>query len=207
MADTREKILNTALQLFARDGYEAVSVSGIASALGITKGALYRHYQNKRDIFDSIVRRMEERDRQQSAEHGVPEGTAEEMPDVYEAADPQNILAFSKAMFRYWTEDEFASNFRKMLTLEQFRSPEMGRLYQQYLVSGPVGYMADLFAAQNMPRPKELAVRFYAQMFLLYSVYDGTGNKKAALALMDDLLDRTAEQLAAEKKRGKNNGK
>ena len=207
MADTREKILNAALQLFARDGYEAVSVSGIASALGITKGALYRHYQNKRDIFDSIVRRMEERDRQQSAEHGVPEGTAEEMPDVYEAADPQNILAFSKAMFRYWTEDEFASNFRKMLTLEQFRSPEMGRLYQQYLVSGPVGYMADLFAAQNMPRPKELAVRFYAQMFLLYSVYDGTGNKKAALALMDDLLDRTAEQLAVEKKRAKKNGK
>ncbi|MBR0517291.1 MAG: helix-turn-helix transcriptional regulator, partial [Firmicutes bacterium] len=191
----------------ARDGYEAVSVSGIASALGITKGALYRHYQNKRDIFDSIVRRMEERDRQQSAENGVPEGTAEEMPDVYEAADPQNILAFSKAMFRYWTEDEFASNFRKMLTLEQFRSPEMGRLYQQYLVSGPVGYMADLFAAQNMPRPKELAVRFYAQMFLLYSVYDGTGNKKAALALMDDLLDRTAEQLAVEKKRAKKNGK
>ncbi|MCR4724158.1 MAG: TetR/AcrR family transcriptional regulator [Clostridia bacterium] len=206
MADTREKILNAALQLFARDGYEAVSVSGIASALGITKGALYRHYQNKRDIFDSIVRRMEERDRQQSAEHGVPEGTAEEMPSAYEAADPQNILAFSKAMFRYWTEDEFASNFRKMLTLEQFRSPEMGRLYQQYLVSGPVGYMADLFAAQNMPRPKELAVRFYAQMFLLYSVYDGTENKKAALALMDDLLDRTAEQLAAEKKRGKKNG-
>ena len=199
MADTREKILNTALQLFARDGYEAVSVSDIAGALGITKGALYRHYQNKRDIFDSIVRRMEERDRQQSAEHGVPEGTAEEMPSAYEAADPQNVLAFSKAMFRYWTEDEFASNFRKMLTLEQFRSPEMGRLYQQYLVSGPVGYMADLFAAQNMPRPKELAVRFYAQMFLLYSVYDGTGNKKAALALMDDLLDRTAEQLAAEK--------
>ena len=93
MADTREKILNTALQLFARDGYEAVSVSGIASALGITKGALYRHYQNKRDIFDSIVRRMEERDRQQAAEHGVPEGTAEEMPRAYEAADPQNILA------------------------------------------------------------------------------------------------------------------
>ncbi|MBR5642412.1 MAG: TetR/AcrR family transcriptional regulator [Firmicutes bacterium] len=207
MADTREKILNTALQLFAKGGYEAVSVSDIAGALGITKGALYRHYQNKRDIFDSIVRCMEERDAEQAAEHGVPEGTAEEMPDAYEEADPKNILAFSKAMFRYWTEDEFASNFRKMLTLEQFRSPEMGRLYQQYLVSGPVGYMADLFAAQNMPRPKELAVRFYAQMFLLYSVYDGTGNKNAALALLDDLLDRTAEQLAAEKKRGKKNGK
>ena len=35
MADTRENILNTALRLFARDGYEAVSVSAIAGALGI----------------------------------------------------------------------------------------------------------------------------------------------------------------------------
>ena len=56
--DTKEKILHAALDLFARDGYEAVSVSMIAGELGITKGALYKHYENKRDIFDSIVRRM-----------------------------------------------------------------------------------------------------------------------------------------------------
>ena len=54
MADTRENILNTALRLFARDGYEAVCVSTIAGELGMTKGALYKHYKNKRDIFDSI---------------------------------------------------------------------------------------------------------------------------------------------------------
>ena len=44
MQDTKEKILRTALLLFARDGYEAVSVSMIAGELGITKGALYKHY-------------------------------------------------------------------------------------------------------------------------------------------------------------------
>lgn len=54
MTNTKEKILITALRLFAKDGYEAVSVSQIASELGITKGALYKHYKNKRDIFDSI---------------------------------------------------------------------------------------------------------------------------------------------------------
>ena len=42
MNDTKERILTTALRLFARDGYEAVSVSDIAQALGMTKGALYR---------------------------------------------------------------------------------------------------------------------------------------------------------------------
>ena len=66
MGDTKERILTAALHLFARDGYEAVSVSQIAGALGITKGALYRHYQNKRDIFDHIVARMEDRDKEQA---------------------------------------------------------------------------------------------------------------------------------------------
>ena len=57
--DTKERILLSALRLFARDGYEAVSVSSIAAELSITKGALYRHYQSKRDIFDHILARME----------------------------------------------------------------------------------------------------------------------------------------------------
>ena len=50
MAETKEKILMTALRLFARDGYEAVSVSMIAGELGITKGALYKHYKNDYDF-------------------------------------------------------------------------------------------------------------------------------------------------------------
>ena len=54
MGDTKEAILTTALQLFAGNGYEAVSVSEIGGALGMTKGALYKHYKNKRDIFDHI---------------------------------------------------------------------------------------------------------------------------------------------------------
>ncbi|TQW73777.1 TetR/AcrR family transcriptional regulator, partial [Clostridioides difficile] len=37
---------------------QGVSVSMIAEALGMTKGALYKHYKNKQDIFDCIVERM-----------------------------------------------------------------------------------------------------------------------------------------------------
>ena len=66
MGDTKEAILTTALQLFAGNGYEAVSVSEIAGALGMTKGALYKHYKNKRDIFDHILIRMEQRDAEQA---------------------------------------------------------------------------------------------------------------------------------------------
>ncbi len=66
MGNTKEAILTVAVHLFARDGYEAVSVSRIAGELGMTKGALYRHYQNKRDIFEHIVKRMEQGDSEQA---------------------------------------------------------------------------------------------------------------------------------------------
>lgn len=195
MSDTKERILLTALRLFARDGYEAVSVSDIAGELGMTKGALYRHYQNKRDIFESIVARMERRDAEQANVHGVPEGTLEEMREAYRNAEVDHIVAFSKAMFRYWTEDDFSAQFRKMLTLEQFRSAEMGGLYQQYLASGPLGYMTGLLDSLGFAQPQRAAVDFYAPMFLLYSVYDGAEDKKAVLALADELLEQARTKL------------
>ena len=58
MTNTKEKILTAALALFARQGYQATSVSTIASELKLTKGALYKHYKNKEDIFTSILKKM-----------------------------------------------------------------------------------------------------------------------------------------------------
>ena len=136
MHGTKEKILLTALRLFARDGYEAVSVSDIAGELGITKAALYRHYANKRAILESIVERMERRDAEQARDSGVPEGSRDTMEERYRGTSVEAMTGFGKAMFRYWTQDAFAAPFRRMLTLEQFRDPEMGRLYQQYLAPG-----------------------------------------------------------------------
>ena len=199
MHDTKERILLTALRLFAASGYEAVSVSDIAGELGITKGALYRHYRNKRAIFDSILARMAQRDAEAACAHDLPEGTPEEMGEAYRAASLDDAVGFAKAMFRYWTQDEFAAMFRRMLTLEQFRSAEMGALYQQYLPAGPVGYMADLFAGLGLPRPREAAVEFYAPMYLLISAYDGAADGAAILALADGLLESAGARLKEER--------
>ena len=81
MSNRKEEILTAALHLFARDGYEAVSVSQIAGELDMTKGALYRHYKSKRDIFDCIVERMEQGDSNQAAEHDMPEDDKESRPE------------------------------------------------------------------------------------------------------------------------------
>ena len=178
MGNRKEEILIVALHLFARDGYEAVSVSQIAGELDMTKGALYRHYKSKRDIFDCIVQRMEQQDGEQATEYDMPQEDKEKMPEKYETVSLDDFVEYSKSMFEYWTEDDFASSFRKMLTIEQFRSEEMQKLYQQYLVAGPASYVKDLFESVGIVNAKDKAARFYAAMYFYYSIYDGAADKE-----------------------------
>ena len=195
MGNRKEEILIVALHLFARDGYEAVSVSQIAGELDMTKGALYRHYKSKRDIFDSIVKRMEQQDGEQARENEVPEESIEKTPEEYQNVSFDDFVEYSKSMFEYWTEDDFASSFRKMLTIEQFRSEEMQNLYQQYLVSGPVGYVKDLFQNMKIKDPEENAVKFYANMFFYYSMYDGAADKTQAKCQFEQMMDKIAREM------------
>ena len=195
MGNRKEEILIVALHLFARDGYEAVSVSQIAGELDMTKGALYRHYKSKRDIFDCIVQRMEQQDGEQARRNEVPEESIEKMQEEYQNVSVEDFVGYSKSMFEYWTEEDFASSFRKMLTIEQFRSEEMQNLYQQYLVSGPAEYVKDLFKNMEIKNPEENAVQFYANMFFYYSVYDGATDKTKAKCQFEYMLDKIVEEM------------
>ena len=195
MGNRKEEILIVALHLFARDGYEAVSVIQIAGELDMTKGALYRHYKSKRDIFDCIVQRMEQQDGEQARRNEVPEESIEKVPEEYQNVSVEDFVGYSKSMFEYWTEDDFASSFRKMLTLEQFRNEEMQNLYQQYLVSGPAEYVKDLFKNMEIKNPEEEAVKFYANMFFYYSVYDGATDKTKAKCQFEYMLDKIVEEM------------
>ena len=52
--DTRERILDVALELFVEHGYEKSSLREIADRLGVTKAALYYHFKSKEDIVRSF---------------------------------------------------------------------------------------------------------------------------------------------------------
>ena len=84
-----------------------------------------------------------------------------------------------------------------MLTLEQYKSPEMMALYQKVFAAGPVDYTADLFRrmmAEGSLRPAEpawLAAEFYAPLFLALSICDGQPQRRAELSrYLADAADR-----------------
>lgn len=185
--NTKEKILEEALKLFAKSGYMGTSMNDIASQLGVTKAALYKHYSSKQEILDSIVERMNQMDRERSKEYEMPEGDMEEVIEGYKNIALEKIKQYTKVQFLHWTEEEFSSCFRKMLTLEQYRSPEMAKLYQHYLSEGPLQYMETIFSGivNNSEEAKQLAINFYGPIFLLYSIYDGSENKQDVMKQLE----------------------
>ena len=56
----REKILNTATQLFIQKGSEKTSMQDIAQTAGISKGAIYHHFKSKDEIVVAVMRSRQE---------------------------------------------------------------------------------------------------------------------------------------------------
>ena len=189
---TKERILRIALELFAQNGYLGTSMNDIAGQLGFTKAALYKHYSSKQEILDKIVERMNRMDYERAAEYEMPETEPDGFAEAYLHTPVQKIRTYSMAQFDHWTKEPFSSNFRKMLTLEQYRDPKLAQLHHDYLAGGPLEYMAAIFRklTDSDDAAMQLALEFYGPMFLLYSVYDGAEEKESIAPMLRAHIDR-----------------
>jgi AcrR family transcriptional regulator len=61
MTDKKEKILQAALQLFAKEGFYATSTNKIAKAAGVSEGLIFRHFCNKEGLLQAILEEGESR--------------------------------------------------------------------------------------------------------------------------------------------------
>ncbi len=53
--ETRQQILETALDVFSRKGYSRTTFVDIAEHIGLTKGAVYWHFKTKTDLLVSLI--------------------------------------------------------------------------------------------------------------------------------------------------------
>ena len=63
----------------------------------------------------------------------MPETEPDGFAEAYLHTPIQKIRTYSLAQFDHWTKEPFSSNFRKMLTLEQYRDPKLAQLHHDYL--------------------------------------------------------------------------
>jgi AcrR family transcriptional regulator len=58
-AATRRALLGAARELFAAGGYHATAAGEVVGRAGLTRGAMYHHFEDKRDLFRAVVEEVE----------------------------------------------------------------------------------------------------------------------------------------------------
>ena len=145
MMDTRQRILREALRLFSQREYDAVSVEQIAEAVGIKAPSLYKHYKGKQDIFDAVFAETARRYDAFTDSISVHLGNTAEDLDTLRCLNAEDLVRKVRSLVAYSLHDDFISQFRRMMTIEQFRSPQLSALYSERYVAQIQRYHTGLF--------------------------------------------------------------
>ena len=183
--DTKRRILDKALELFSTQGYDSVSVGEIAKAVGIKAPSLYNHFPSKQAIFDAIVEATAAQYERDTDRIDIHVQDAERDIPVFTEITAEGLFEKVHQIFEYSLRNESISRFRRMMTIEQFRSPELAALYSQRYVDRVLHYHAglfrDLIAAGKVRAedPDTLALLYVAPVLTLIGVCDRQPEREA----------------------------
>ena len=191
--NTKEKILDEALTLFSEKGYANVFVGDIADRVGIKAPSLYKHYKNKKAIFDAIIDEMNRRFEEQAKAMQINGTDAAADAGIYKSLPEDQLLKLGREFFLYYLHDDYNRKFRKMLTLEQFHDAELAKVYSKLYVDDPLSYQGMLFGFMvtagvlKTDNVQIMTLHFYAPIYYLLTICDREPKReKEALKLLDE---------------------
>ena len=176
--DTKQRILDKALELFSTQGYDSVSVGEIAKAVGIKAPSLYNHFPSKQAIFDAILESTAAQYEADTDRINIHvQNAAQDIP-VFTEITAGALFKKVRQIFEYSLHNETISRFRRMMTIEQFRSPELAALYSKRYVERVLDYHAGIFQALiaageiTAEDPDTLAMMYVAPVLTLIGICD-----------------------------------
>lgn len=191
--DTKQRILRESLRLFSQKGFDAVSVEQIADAVGIKAPSLYKHYKGKQDIFNAIFEETSSRYTEFTEQLALQVQDSKEGLHVFDEITEEILIEKVRSLFHYSLHDEFVSQFRRMMTIEQFRSPELAEMYTNRYVEQLNTYHEKLFTrimqmdGMKHENPKALAMMYNAPIITLIGVCDRQPEKEQeCLKMLDE---------------------
>lgn len=182
--NTKQKIIEEALILFSEKGYSDTYVSDIASAVGIKAPSLYKHFKGKQEIFEAMLDELKDSYTEQASALSIDGNNEKADADIYSKINEDSLVEIGKGLFLYFLHDKRMKLFRKMLTIEQFKTPELSQLYTKQYFDEPLEYQSGIFAlliAQGVFRPNDpeiMATQFYSPIYTLLTVCDRHPNRE-----------------------------
>ena len=181
--DTKNVILDKALDLFSIYGYEGVSVADIAGGIGIKASSLYKHFASKREIYNAVL-----------AKAGGGYG---EIPGLFGTGGPDaddgvagsfNTDAFVRsgtALFKFLLHDDTARKLRRMMIIEQYGDAGASSLFTGQYIDAPLLCHGSLFknfmdsGVMKRSDADVAAAHFYAPVYLMLCLCDNCPEREA----------------------------
>ncbi len=173
--NTKERLIEAALELFAEKGYDGTSVDEIAQAVGIKGPSIYDHFKNKEAILQAIVARADE-EYDRNIENG-----REKTVNIQTGDD---LKQYAMHAIAFTINNDLARKMRKLIAIEQFRIGVLSERATRQNITNLKKFYAGVFAklmAEGLMikgNPEIFALEFVAPITLLIQMSDREQDKQ-----------------------------
>lgn len=168
---TKDKIFDTALDLFSKKGYDSVSVRTIASEVGIKESSIYNHYSSKKDILMSILNYFEEYFKGNPLDDENIRKLLEE--------NPEEFYHQGSEMFKQQIFEEKILKIMKLIFVQMYQIDEVKEFFLREILGGSADFWSDVFEILIQKNvigsdcnPNKLAEMYFGfSMFKLWEIF------------------------------------
>ena len=164
---TKDKIFDTALDLFSKKGYDSVSVRTIASEVGIKESSIYNHYSSKKDILMSILNYFEE--------YPLDDENIRKLLEE----NPEEFYHQGSEMFKQQIFEEKILKIMKLIFVQMYQIDEVKEFFLREILGGSTDFWSDVFEILIQKNvigsdcnPNKLAEMYFGfSMFKLWEIF------------------------------------
>lgn len=168
---TKDKIFDTALDLFSKKGYDSVSVRTIASEVGIKESSIYNHYSSKKDILMSFLNYFEEYFKGNPLDDENIRKLLEE--------NPEEVYHQGSEMFKQQIFEEKILKIMKLIFVQMYQIDEVKEFFLREILGGSTDFWSDVFEILIQKNvigsdcnPNKLAEMYFGfSMFKLWEIF------------------------------------
>lgn len=134
--ETKDRILDEALVSFVENGYKGTNLRDFAADMGLSKSALYSHYESKEAIWNALIDKME-------AYYNDRFGSPEKLPAIPKTND--EFFDLVMGMVDFTIHDEKIILTRKLLLTEQFHDDRIKGLAAKHFMDDTKAIFKSIF--------------------------------------------------------------
>lgn len=190
-SSTRQKFLEAGARVFVREGYVGANMELVAKDAGLSRAALYKHFDNKGDLFASVAEML-----QQSAADASAELAAAALADGNAGADA--IVDFMSARHRRFRELlQSSAHATELMEESSRRCGQLIRRHAELFRASLVEFTEALITSGRLQLSAGLSAALLADMLLAAEAGLKAGDASFLSAGYESAFDRMARTLLA----------